>query len=138
MRILVTGSRNWTDDDIIGTALHQFRWGQEGPITIVHGGAGGADSIADCWARSLGYTVEVHKPDYKAYPGHLAPLKRNDAMLDSGIDLVLAFLLGTPERGGTKYTIDGAKRRGLRVVIYNWPGDPDFVPEGKMRIVTMG
>lgn len=127
MRVLITGSRNWTDEEAIERALVTLTYdAPPDDITIVHGGALGADHLAGLRAFSCGYATEVHRPDYKAYPGHLAPLKRNDAMLDSGIDLVLAFMLGTPERGGTKYTVDGAKRRGIPVIIYNWPGDPGF------------
>lgn len=124
MRILVTGSRNWTDKVAVRWALMPYRCIPD--VTLVHGGAQGADSIAHEIAEVYGFTTEVHRPDYKAYPGHIAPLKRNDAMLDSGIDLVLAFMLGVPEKGGTLYTFTGARKRGLRVVLHNWPGDPEY------------
>lgn len=125
MRILVTGSRNWSDVETIRMALGQF---DPSPaiLTIVHGGASGADSIAEQVARKYyGMDTEIHRPNYNVPPEErrIAPLKRNDFMLDSNIDLVLAFMLGTPEKGGTLYTVNGAKKRRLPVVIYNWPGD---------------
>lgn len=125
MRILVTGSRNWTNNKIVELAIYGHI-AEPARTTVVHGGAKGADMMADVAARAIGATVEIHKPDYKTYPGWQAPLMRNDAMLDSGIRLVIAFLLGTPEKGGTLYTINGAKQRRIPVVIYNWPGDPEY------------
>ena len=131
MRVLVTGSRNWTEEWVIEQALYAVSpWrsliGHNYEVTVIHGGAVGADTLADKWAREYGYVVEVWKPEYGKYPGYLAPLKRNDAMLDSGITVVLAFMLGTPEKGGTLYTVNGAKQRRIPVVLYNWPGDPGF------------
>ena len=125
MRVLVTGSRNWQESDVVDMALYQLK-SFKVPIVIVHGGAIGADNMAREWAKNYGYTTEAHKPEYDKYPGFLAPLKRNDAMLDSGIDLCLAFMLSTPEKGGTLYTVNGAKARRIPVIIYNWPGDVSF------------
>ncbi len=129
MRILITGSRNWTDKAVISLGLTS----QVPDIletTIVHGGARGADMLADEVARVLGCQRELWKPEYDKYPGHLAPLRRNDAMLESGIDLVLAFMLGTPEHGGTLYTVNGARARRIPLILFNWPGDADFGKAG--------
>lgn len=128
MRILVTGSRNWTDEQSVTMGIYSLgllvvEWSE---ITIVHGGAQGADTIADRVARTFGAQREIHRPDYKTGDPKTAPLRRNDLMLDSGIALVLAFMLGAPERGGTLYTVNGAKKRGIPVVLYNWPGDAAY------------
>ncbi len=127
MRILVTGSRNWTDERVVARALASLSSLQDmQPFAVVHGGAKGADSLAEAWCQRWKVPTEVHKPDYKAYPGPVAPLRRNDAMLDSGIDLVVAFRLGTPTHGGTQYTIDGAAKRRIPTIIYAWPGDAEY------------
>jgi hypothetical protein len=118
IRVLVTGSRNWKNRRVSSMSLGQLEG--RNPVVI------GADTIADELARAYEFTTEIHRPDFTAYPGHLAPLKRNDAMLDSGIDLCLAFMLGTPEKGGTLYTVNGARARRIPLILYQWPGDPDF------------
>lgn len=123
MRILVTGSRNWTDYKVIEEALAAYL-GDE--FTIVHGGAKGADTIDDAVADKALTRTEVHRPDFKTYAPNVAPLRRNDAMLDSGIDLVIAFMLGAPEHGGTLYTVRGAQQRRIPIILYNWPGDADY------------
>jgi hypothetical protein len=127
MRVLVTGSRNWTESWPVEMAIYSLRFRAEwSALTIVHGGAEGADALADYWAETYGIRREPHYPQDHRGKGKPAPLARNDHMLDSGIDLVLAFMLGTPERGGTLYTVNGAKMRGLPLVIFNWPGDPVY------------
>jgi hypothetical protein len=126
MRILVTGSRNWTDERIIARALAGvIQLNDLQPFVVVHGGAQGADGLAEAWCRRWKVPTEIHRPDYKTGDPKVAPLRRNDAMLDSGIDLVLAFMLGMPEKGGTRYTVHGALARHIPVILYQWPGDSD-------------
>jgi YspA, cpYpsA-related SLOG family len=131
VRVLVTGSRNWTEYRIVYRALfdlmeHPWAGISREQIVIVHGGARGADDHAERAAKDIGYRTELHRPDYKAHDPKVAPLIRNDAMLDSGVDLVLAFMLGTPERGGTLYTVNGARQRRIPIILHQWPGDPAY------------
>lgn len=106
MRVLVCGSRGWTDRAKIAEYLHPL------PLdaVIVHGGAKGADILAGSIARELGLREEVHPANWDRY-GIRAGLLRNDKMLDSGIDKVLAFWNG--KSSGTRHTISGAKRRNI-------------------------
>lgn len=87
MRVIVTGSRNWRDMDIIDLALAQLPKG----TTIVHGCATGADAIARSYAVSLGLTVEDYWPDYVNYEFAAANKKRNQEMVDDGADHCYAF-----------------------------------------------
>jgi hypothetical protein len=125
MRVLVTGSRNWAEEWVVRRALGWALEAHARPV-VVHGGAKGADSFAEKWAQDQNVPSEIWRPDYKTGDPKTAPLRRNDAMLDSGIDLVLAFMLGTPEKGGTLYTVNGARARRIPLILYQWPGDPDF------------
>ncbi|MBI1964507.1 MAG: DUF2493 domain-containing protein [Candidatus Rokubacteria bacterium] len=74
MRVLVCGSRGWTDYDAILRRLAQI---EEGRPTIVHGAAGGADTMADRAAKTLKLTVERYPADWAAY-GKRAGFIRND------------------------------------------------------------
>lgn len=94
---------------------------------IRHGGASridretgaelSADMLADQAARSLGFTVEVFRPDYERF-GRVAPLRRNDRMLDEDPVpvLVIAFQRGCSS--GTGYTIHAARERGIDVEVH--------------------
>jgi hypothetical protein len=92
-RILVTGSRDWTDQDRVwlelGNAVSTLDIDRE--IVIVHGGCwAGADKMADEWARKYGATPEVHHPDWKI--GRAAGPLRNRHMVTLGADVCLAFI----------------------------------------------
>jgi len=112
-RLLVTGSRTWTDEylmgRVLGAAYVRLRGHKEG-ITLVHGGAEGADQMADrVWrqGREL-IEPEVVRPDYDA-DGRGAPFARNNRMAQSGIDLAIAFAMpcnirGCPQSGMVHFT----------------------------------
>jgi hypothetical protein len=110
-RVLVCGSRDWTDQALIARVLPDY-----GPAVIVHGAARGAVRLAGRVAQALGWPVEQHPADWKRdrkSAGH----KRNLAMLATHPALVIAFTTiagGTP---GTRHTLTNAYRRGIRVVI---------------------
>lgn len=111
VRVLVCGSRDWTALDPIRARLNLV----PEVATIVHGDCpSGADRLADVAARMLGHEVEPHPANWKL--GRKAGPIRNNEMLDSGIDLVLAFHLDGSR--GTQHTIDGARRRGIPVEVH--------------------
>jgi hypothetical protein len=111
MRVLVCGSRGWTDYEAILRRLTQIA---EGRPTIVHGAASGADTLADDAAKTLNLTVERYPADWATY-GKRAGFIRNERMLDTGVDLVIAFWDGRSR--GTQHTIEGARRRGIPVEV---------------------
>lgn len=127
MIVLVTGSRQWTDKSVVRVALSMYR--DIFPIEVYHGGAEGADAIAEEVCREYQIPTRPFLPGPYRGRGKPAPLARNDAMLDELVpnrDMVVAFMLGNPARGGTLYTVNGARERGLRIVIWNWPGSLDY------------
>ena len=116
MRILVCGGRDFTDEELVNRILNQFynEHGQE-YITIIHGGAKGADSLAGKWGKESGVPVEVYPADWKKHGRAAGPI-RNKQMLDEGKpDIVIAFKGGK----GTRNMITQAKENGFMVVEYN-------------------
>lgn len=94
----MTGSRTWTDYEMIHNLLSAADR-REGPHTLVHGGAGGADSMADAIARELGWAVEVYKANWER-DKRAAGILRNHHMVNLGADLCLAFIRDN-SRGAT-------------------------------------
>jgi len=93
MRILVTGSRDWTDEYAISTAIHEAWVGAGFPaqVTIVHGACPtGADAIATRVATRAGFAVEKHPANWSA--GRAGGPARNKAMVELGADITLAFI----------------------------------------------
>lgn len=101
MRVLVTGSRLFANSLVISRALHlaQLDLDDDGQVTVVHGGARGADSIAGRLAEVYGWTVEVHRADWDRH-GKAAGHRRNAEMVRLGAGVLLAFYaVGALNRG---------------------------------------
>jgi hypothetical protein len=95
-RILVTGSRDWTDERAIAAALLEVRDRAvtAGPqrILVVDGACPtGVDEIAHRWARLWGWLTERHPADWNRY-GKAAGFRRNAEMVAVGADTCLAFI----------------------------------------------
>jgi hypothetical protein len=126
IRILVTGSRNWTDSDAAWQALigaireltppgatpttHPFS-----SMTLIHGAARGLDALAAEQARVFGMQLEPYPADWKTF-GRAAGPRRNAVMVAAGAHICLAFPLGASV--GTRGCMRLAERAGIRVVNY--------------------
>lgn len=127
VRILVTGSRAWVDGAAIEDALVAAVGASPGPVIVVHGAAKGADALAGRYARQHGWTVESHPALWHRYRKR-AGLLRNQAMVDLGADLCLAF--PGPESVGTWDCVRRARVAGIPTVVYGEPVEtaPDLTP----------
>lgn len=109
-RVLVSGSREWKDDQtvkqLLVAAMDHFESDPK-DIVLVHGAARGLDSIAASVGKELGFSIEDHPADWKKY-GRSAGHIRNQEMVDLGADIFLAFPLG--ESRGTRSCMERAKK----------------------------
>lgn len=125
MRVLVTGSREWSDRDVVRDALTQALTTCADPVfTVVHGAnPRGADRWADEWARnhtSTGFAVERHPADWSM--GKQAGHWRNQHMVNLGADLCLAFFQPGATNRGTADCVRRAEAAGIPVRRY--PQEP--------------
>lgn len=110
MRVLVCGGRDFCDKQMLEKFLNGMK---RKPTVIIHGGARGADTLADQWAESHGIEREVYYADWDNF-GKAAGVIRNDNMLkQSNPDLVVAF----PGGRGTKDMITRARKAGVLVIM---------------------
>ena len=115
-RILITGSREWTDRKAIQMALSVYGY----DVDLCHGGARGADSIAGEIAAGWGIPVSIFQADWQKHGKRAGPI-RNQQMLDEfKPDVVLAFPV--PSSRGTFDMIERARKAGVRFEVY-FPGD---------------
>lgn len=135
-RIIVTGSREWTDVNAVVLAItEQFLLEPFQHLTVVHGKAHrGLDAIAHrvCEMIPDSLTPEPHPADWEAFcdlcPVHrqyrkdgtsycpMAGHYRNQEMVDAGAEVVLAFPLG--KSTGTRDCMARAVAAGIRVLNY--------------------
>lgn len=113
-RILITGSRSWTDVEIIRQALiFRIPWSH---VTIVSGACPtGADRLCEEAAELLGYAIERHPARWKVY-GKAAGFRRNEEMVKLGADRCLAFIRNSS--AGASHTARIAKERGIPTYIW--------------------
>lgn len=80
-RVLVTGSREWTE----GAALHRLIAGMRPGIDVLIVGdcRTGADAFAVSWAERYGVHIEQYRADWVRL-GYRAGPERNQRMIDRG------------------------------------------------------
>lgn len=143
-RVLITGSRNWTDQFLIHNVLTSFHWMLAGDneITLVSGACPtGADLMCELTAMDLGWEIERHAARWDLYEKAAGPI-RNQLMVSKGADICLAFILDGSK--GATHCADMAEKAGIYTQRYRrWsfgvspsqpvtegvpePGDPDIL-----------
>lgn len=114
MRILITGSRDWTDQNLIWDTLNNIAE----PYAVLVSGAcpTGADKMAEDWAGNQpDITVERYPADWKRF-GKRAGFLRNSKMVELGADICLAFIKNKSK--GATMTADLAEKAGIKTVRY--------------------
>lgn len=125
-RVLVCGSREFADKKLLYNTLDEYvqregligepdEYGNFLPngLTIINGKARGADLLSSDWAIINWVPLEEYPADWKHY-GKAAGHIRNQQMLDTGIDVVIAFPVG--EARGTRHMMKIAKEAGVPVI----------------------
>ena len=129
MRIVVCGGRNYSNFEFLIKIMDELLRDYIQPpntiqvrdkalFSIATGGATGADTLAERWARMRGIKCKTYLPDWNRY-GDAAGPKRNIKMIDTfAPDLLVAFKGGF----GTASSIKHAKSKGIKV----FTPDEDF------------
>lgn len=107
-RIAVTGGRNFMNFLIIRKAFKEIHLNKND--TIVHGGCTGCDQLCAEVAKEFNANTEEHPANWSKY-GRVAGPIRNEEMLKSNIDMLLAFQGGA----GTNNCIKKAKELQIEV-----------------------
>jgi hypothetical protein len=88
--ILVTGGRDYADEDHVLATFKAFIREHGKPDLLIVGDATGADSLARVVAYELDIPVEVHYADWSLW-GKRAGIIRNAEMVARGPDFLLHF-----------------------------------------------
>jgi len=117
--VFVCGGRKFEDYFLLERYLdHCLRdLKQRERITIIHGGAWGADHLAKCYAINNELDQVVIHPDYEKHPKKVAPLIRNTQLVEMA-DYCVAFWDG--KSGGTKDAFTKAEKKGIPVKILRY------------------
>lgn len=119
-RILITGSRDWTNTNTIHRAVSEWvrdNVPQNEVTILVHGDASrGADRMARDLARAMWWLQEeAHPADWDGQ-GRAAGFIRNQLMVNLGADILLAFIRNNSK--GATHTLNLAINSGIPVLVF--------------------
>lgn len=135
MRIIIAGSRNFNNYDLLEKELNKIfhKCHQDGSIPskedmeIVSGTANGADKLGERFANEYGINLAKFPADWNR--GKSAGYIRNEQMAlyakANKAGMLVAFWDG--ESKGTKHMIDLANKHGLRVFVINYKKESKVV-----------
>lgn len=112
MRVLICGSREWTDRDAIKKEVLRLK-----PSVIIEGGARGADTLAREVGVELGILVRTFLADWKTYGRAAGPIRNTRMLVEGKPDLVLAFHKYLAESKGTQNMVKQAKKAGVKTIV---------------------
>lgn len=111
-KVIVAGSRSFQDYRLLKATLDHLLSRKEGEsVVIISGGARGADSLGERYARERGYRVKRFPAQWERY-GRSAGYRRNEVMA-AYADALVAFWDG--KSPGTRHMIEVACQQGLAV-----------------------
>lgn len=105
----VTGGRYYSNKELVYSTLDEVK-DVYGPVRLAVGDANGADYLAWQWAVDRNVPYQRFIADWNTY-GKMAGPIRNREILDSGVDLLIAF----PGGRGTSGCIMEAEKRMIPV-----------------------
>lgn len=127
MKVLVCGSREWTNEKAIEREFRKLPQG----TTIIHGACPtGADHLADKWAMKMGFSIRRYPADWEgeaaatgsaraAGPKRNARMIREEHKSGDSIAFALAFTPDLARSRGTKDCVERARKVGIRVTVVN-------------------
>lgn len=113
VKAVICGSRTITDPSLLDEIMETVKEEGYEIAEVVCGGARGADTIGENWARENGIPISYFLPDWKRY-GNAAGHMRNHDMVNYA-DIIIAMWDG--QSHGTKGTIDYAMKVKKKPVI---------------------
>lgn len=82
MIVIVTGSRDWNDFEVLRTWIDHIGWMHDTPFSVIlHGAANGVDQLAERYARERNIPVISFPADWSLLGNKAGPI-RNQQMVD--------------------------------------------------------
>lgn len=117
-KVIIAGSRDFNNYEYLkqkcDTLLENKRKTHE--IIIVSGGAKGADTLGERYAKERGYKILIFQPQWKTY-GRSAGIRRNNQMADAA-QAAIIFWDGSSK--GSKNMADCMKSRSKTYFVFEY------------------
>ena len=117
MKVAIIGSRTFNDFDLLSKTVKEYcRRSNISIEIIVSGGAKGADTLAEQFAKEIDKQTKIFYPDWEKF-GRNACSLRNTQIVEFS-DIVFAFWNG--KSPGTKDSIDKAEKLQKIIIIVSF------------------
>jgi len=118
MKLVIAGCRDFDDYELLSNKIDAYikTEAKDEKITIISGGADGADKLGEKYSKDNCYDLDVHSADWKKFGKAAGPI-RNERMAQVA-DAVVVFWDGKSR--GTKNMIDNAKKYDRPCLIINF------------------
>lgn len=115
MKLLVCGSRKWTNETLLNEILNKVN-AIFNVSLLIEGECDGADKLSRLWAKSKNIPVKPFPADWKKYGRSAGPI-RNSEMLKENPDLVVAFHNDFKNSKGTRDMLEKTVCAGIDVYL---------------------
>lgn len=117
-KVIIAGSRGFSNYRLLREKCNKFlrEKRKKCNVVIVSGGARGADTLGEKYAKDEGFDLEIYPAQWKKF-GKGAGFRRNEQMAEVA-DALIAFWDG--ESHGTKHMIDIMNEKNLLVKVVNY------------------
>lgn len=116
-RYLICGGRDFFDKTLMDKALAALILHPEDAI-VIHGAAGGADGMAEGWARRHDVPVERFPADWCQHGKAAGPIRNRQMLAEGKPDVVIAF----PGGRGTADMVKQARAAKVITIIVTGEG----------------
>jgi len=113
MKIAIIGSRNFKDKSLLDEVLNSYK---DKVTMIVSGGAKGADTIGESWAKENNIPTQIFLPKWEKF-GKSAGFIRNNYIIENS-DEIIAFWDGVSK--GTQHSISLCKKlnKNCKIILF--------------------
>lgn len=112
MRLLISGSRNWTDTKYIECILDKFD-----VDTLIHGGCWkGVDKICNDIALERGWKTEIYIANWDKYGRAAGPIRNKKMVMESNADFAVLFCKN--KSSGTMNTLKHIENANIPYYLY--------------------
>lgn len=116
-RIIVAGSRHFTDYSMVENVLLDYLKDNPGGIEIISGTAKGADLLGERFASTYGYPIARFPANWTRYGKSAGPIRNKEMAEYAAKEHGVLFAFWNGESRGTKSMIDIARQHGLEIHI---------------------
>jgi len=123
--VLIAGSRDDIPESFVYECLNEINWRMIKKVYT--GGATGVDEFAELFIKEncSNIVIKTIEPNLEKYPPSVAPIKRNEKLVNTVDDVVIIW---NGASSGTKFVKDCAESQGKlwKIFLYNQHSLGDF------------